>query len=297
MTAPGIFFKIRMAHSNSSHLESVFPALRHNSTSNTSTVMPCRAVRQSNHDAASERFTRVEDSSLEEKLTFLAEQRERELDRCEAFARQVEEAMEREISATVTFGRSHGDNQSASSPAVQYLASPYHSDVSWHVSHPSLNQSCPSTPSPFHGRHSEMPTQLVEGCHIRHMSADGFPDLHDGQQRKAAVRLTHSLAGCDCHRQSVLSTPASPAWLADLSFYESVSPRQRHNTSRRTRGTSGRTVQSRTWRTATHEEERQKQPCSKRVASIGCHPTGERRGEQSHSMVLFNNQVLASRGL
>ena len=43
------------------------------------------------------RFASVEDSSLEEKLSFLAEERERGLDRCEAFAREVEESIEREV--------------------------------------------------------------------------------------------------------------------------------------------------------------------------------------------------------
>ena len=175
------------------------------------------------------RFARVEGSSLEEKMSFLAEQRERELNRCEAFAREVEEAMEREISAR--FGRNRCGYHSAASPASSHPISPRYADASCPTSLPSPSQPCVGRPSRFH-RDSVKPAHV----HLRHVSADRIPDLQQGQQPAERMAMGNLGPAERQHTQPASGImPASPSWFADLSYYGTVSPSGAH-TGRNNRG-------------------------------------------------------------
>ena len=199
--------------------------------------------------SSSLRFATVEGSSLEEKLSFLAEQRERELNRCDAFAREVEEAMEKAINARL------GENRSSCG---------YHSAVSCPASIPPPNQPCSGVmPGP---------------SHLRHVSAGITPELRPRQQTSSLEM--NSLGVAERHTRSMSSMPASPAWLADLSYYESASPAPasvpRSHSSRHTRkaaSNTSRTVRGRTAGRMTGEDSSEmrmtvRQPSRRRAHSM-----------------------------
>ena len=218
---------------------------------------------------------------MEEKLTFLAEQRERELSRCEAFAREVEEAMEREISAQLGSYHCSASESPAFDGESPHPASLTASGMPVRRSDADCPASLPS--EQFAGSRAltngEMPAHTACGSHhLLHARASSFPELqHLGGQLHLAVTADERSPVLWRRTRSATDTADSvaPAWLADQSYYASALPSRFHrcNRDRRTRkGAPGKTVHSRTARrTITGSDASRmamRQPHSQKVESV-----------------------------
>ena len=198
------------------------------------------------------RFASVEGSSLEEKIAFLAEQRERGLDRCEAFAREVEGAMESEMRRRFCGTDYHDDihhgipavRQSAFSGASPRCGSPFDANTATASTLTLLPR-----PNTVSTSNEMVPRQTRH----RPLSMDSIPELQQPRPRcgigrpksadcqhhddnncspKSVMRTLTSEARCAVKSTSS-DTPGaagaiSPSWLADLKYYEGTSPTDTH---------------------------------------------------------------------
>ena len=200
------------------------------------------------------RFATVEGSSLEEKLSFLALHRERGLGCCEEFTREVGEAMERERrrrASCPSIGNASGhgsqtapDSTSSCTSESPQCMSPFDADAACN------STLAPHTPSRTYGK---APSNAVVPCqsYRRRISMDsipelqqlrrGWPEMAEFQHQDSHGSLNGPALEMRMPSSDVQGTHTgssngaagaadaiSPSWLADLRYYECISPAGSH---------------------------------------------------------------------
>ena len=167
----------------------------------------------------SARFASVEGSSLEEKIAFLAEQRERGLDECTAFAREVEETIEKEIS--MMRARCGGDRLSVNRHR-QHHGDPHNCGYDGAEDGEDHPGGAPPAVAMFHASSCLPDAHSTSHTHETHHQADDA----------TAAEVLHP----SCELSEIDS--ASCQWVKDMRYYGStlpVPPSQRNSTSKASR--------------------------------------------------------------